>query len=127
MAGRSVVEGAERETPHGHCTMILAVWPRTTDTEKRIIPMLQLTINGEPHTLPDALTLADLLERLKLDPRRVAVEVNREVVPRKAQPGCQVRSGDAVEITTLAGGGAPEELPADKSLRIGKFEFRSRL
>src|SRR3989442_1141362 len=44
--------------------------------------MPQLTINGEPRALPDATTVAELLEKLGYDRQRIAVEVNREVVPR---------------------------------------------
>ncbi len=39
--------------------------------------MPQITVNQEPHTLPEAASVSDLLDRLRLDPRRVAVEVNR--------------------------------------------------
>jgi thiazole synthase len=90
--------------------------------------MLQLTLNGEPRNLPDALTVADLIERLGYDRRRIAVEVNREVVPLPQQPAHRLASGDAVEIVTLVGGGSADlDVPADKPLVIGKFSFRSRL
>jgi thiazole synthase len=90
--------------------------------------MLQLTVNGEPHTLSEPLSIAALVERLGLNPRRIAVEVNREVVPAAQHSGHQLASGDAVEITTLVTGGAPErEGPADRPLVIGPFSFRSRL
>jgi thiazole synthase len=90
--------------------------------------MLHLTINGEPHDLPDALTVADLLARLGHDRRRVAVEVNEEVVPVPRHPERRLADGDRVEIVTLVGGGEPEPLPPpDKPLVIGRFTFRSRL
>lgn len=89
--------------------------------------MLQVTLNGEPRSLPGPLTVADLLERLGYDRRRIAVEVNREVVPLPRQPAHCLASGDAVEIVTLVGGGAELEVPADKPLAIDKFRFRSRL
>src|SRR5713101_7721126 len=89
--------------------------------------MLTITINGEQNTLADKLTLADLLERLGYDRRRVAVEVNREVVPRATHPEHFLASGDAVEIVTLVGGGAADQPPADKPLVIGTFTFHSRL
>jgi thiazole synthase len=89
--------------------------------------MVHLTINGEPRTLPDPLTVAELLERLGHDRRRVAVEVNREVVPQPRQPAQRLADGDEVEIVTLVGGGAPAAPPADKALVVGKFTFRSRL
>src|SRR5262245_42014830 len=89
--------------------------------------MVQLTINGETHSLPQPLSVADLLQRLGLDRRRVAVEVNREIVPAPRHGDRQLCAGDAVEIVSLVQGGAPEEEPADKPLVIGKFRFRSRL
>lgn len=90
--------------------------------------MLQLTINGEPRNLPAPLTVAELLERLGHDRRRIAVEVNREVVPQPRHADHRLAEGDAVEIVTLVGGGEPTaELPADKPLVVGKFSFQSRL
>jgi thiazole synthase len=86
--------------------------------------MLHLTINGESRTLPAACSLAELLKSLKLDERRIAVEVNRELVPRIQHGQHQLAEGDAVEIVTLVGGGAE---PADRPLRIGKQVFQSRL
>jgi len=90
--------------------------------------MLHLTINGEPKDLPEALTVADLLARMGLDRRKVAVEVNEAVVPAVRHAEHRLGEGDRVEVVTLVGGGAPEpQPPADKPLVIGKFTFRSRL
>ena len=89
--------------------------------------MPTLIVNGESRSLPDPLTVAQLLERLGYDRRRVAVEVNGEVAPLARHAEQQLVEGDAVEIVTLVGGGAPDEPPADKPLVIGKFRFRSRL
>lgn len=88
--------------------------------------MLNLNINGESHTLPAPLTVAELLSHLGFDRRRIAVEVDREVVPRPQHEQRRLIGGEAVEIVTLVGGGAPEA-PADKPLVVGKFSFRSRL
>jgi thiazole synthase len=90
--------------------------------------MLKLILNGEPRTLPEPLTVGELIDRLGYDRRRIAVEVNREVVPLPEQPEHRLASGDAVEIVTLVGGGSAEaEIPPDKPLTIGKLRFRSRL
>src|SRR5262249_16738901 len=90
--------------------------------------MLHITINGESRTFAEPLSVAELLERLGHDRRRIAVEVNREVVPAPRHPECRLADGDAVEIVTLVGGGSGEGAPpADKPLVIGKFTFRSRL
>src|SRR5262249_32908411 len=90
--------------------------------------MLEVTLNGESRTLAESITVADLIEKLGYDRRRIAVEVNREVVPLPQQPAIRLANGDAVEIVTLVGGGATDlEVPADKPLVIGKLRFRSRL
>lgn len=88
---------------------------------------MQITLNGEPHPLPDPMTVQDLLVSRNLDSRRVAVEVNFEVVRRDEQPARMLREGDRVEIVTLVGGGSEPVPPADKPLIVGKFRFISRL
>ena len=89
--------------------------------------MFTLSINGEPRQLPRPLSVADLLAQLGHDRRRVAVEVNEDVVPALRHAEHLLGDGDRVEIVTLVGGGAPDAPPADKPLKIGKFTFRSRL
>jgi thiazole synthase len=89
--------------------------------------MLQLTINGEPQTLPKPTTVGELLRQLGYDPRRVAVELNEAVVPAVRHDAQTLSPGDAVEIVTMVGGGSGETVPADKPLLIGKFRFTSRL
>jgi thiazole synthase len=89
--------------------------------------MLDLTINGESRSLPGPLTVATLLAQLGHDCRRVAVEVNREVVPADKHADLPLSAGDAVEIVTLVGGGSSEAPPADKPLVVAGFKFRSRL
>src|SRR5438067_178658 len=95
----------------------------------RIPSMLELTINGEARCVPEALSLADLLAQLGYDRGRIAVEVNRQIVPRPEHGTRQLAAGDEVEIVTLVGGGSPspQEPPADKPLKVGKFTFQSRL
>jgi thiazole synthase len=88
--------------------------------------MPQITVNQELRTLPPAATIADLILQLKLDPQRVAVEVNRELVQRARHTERVLADGDSVEIVTLVGGGSGECL-ADEPLVIGKFRFHSRL
>jgi thiazole synthase len=90
--------------------------------------MLHVTLNGERRPLPGPLTVAQLLEQLGHDRRRVAVEVNEEVVPATRHGERQLAAGDRVEIVSLVGGGAAvAEPPADMPLVIGKFRFDSRL
>jgi thiazole synthase len=85
--------------------------------------MPQITVNAESRSFPDPLTVAGLLRHLGCDPKKLAVEVNRTVVPRADHETAALREGDAVEIVTLVGGGQPE----DKPLKVGKFTFTSRL
>src|SRR3954454_3215917 len=86
------------------------------------------TVNQEPKQFPAPLTVAELLVQLQLDPRRVAVEVNRAVVPRAHHDEHALVEGDEDKVVTLVGGGAPDaQMPADKPLVIGPFCFRSRL
>jgi thiazole synthase len=89
-------------------------------------PTIEILVNGEQYRLPAGNTLADLLSRLGLEPRRIAVEVNQELVPRTRLGEYVLRPGDRVEIVTLVGGGEVAE-PEDEPLVIGKFRFRSRL
>src|SRR6266446_1406513 len=90
--------------------------------------MMHLTVNGEPRTFPQPLSVAELVAHLGFDPRRIGVEINQELVPLVRQPGHPLADGDAVEIVRFVGGGAPaREAPADKALVIGKFTFQSRL
>jgi thiazole synthase len=90
--------------------------------------MLNVTINGEARTIPDSTSVAELLEQFGYDRRRIAVEVNCEVVARANHDQRRLASGDAVEIVNLVGGGAAEPgPPTDQSLTIGKFTFHSRL
>lgn len=64
-----------------------------------------ITLNGEPFALDHPLSIGDLLARLDLDPRRVAVERNLVVIKRDAYPGTCIESGDRIEIVNLVGGG----------------------
>lgn len=62
-------------------------------------------VNGEPLELPVGTSLAELLVRLGLDRRRVAVEVNLEVIPRARHESLRLQDGDRLEIVTFVGGG----------------------
>ena len=64
-----------------------------------------MTVNDEPQTLPDGATVADLVTALGLGARRIAVEVNRSVVPHAAYPSTALREGDTVEVIHFVGGG----------------------
>ena len=67
--------------------------------------MVTIQLNGEPYELPGGMTVADLLARLDIDPRRVAVEHNLIVLKREAFERIVVKDGDEVEIVNFVGGG----------------------
>lgn len=66
---------------------------------------LRITVNGDPRSVTGPATLADLLQRLSLDPRAVVVEHNREIVRRPALEETPLRDGDLVELVHFVGGG----------------------
>ncbi|HSL22701.1 MAG TPA: sulfur carrier protein ThiS [Vicinamibacterales bacterium] len=66
---------------------------------------MTISLNGEPHTLDAPLTVSELLDRLGIDPRRVAVERNLIVVKRVLYPDTLIQEGDAIEIVNFVGGG----------------------
>ncbi len=67
--------------------------------------LLILTVNGEAHSFPGRLTVAGLVTALALDSRKVAVELNREIVPRSTYAQVELASGDTIEIVHFIGGG----------------------
>jgi sulfur carrier protein len=66
---------------------------------------MKLTVNGEFHDVPDGLTVRGLVEHLGLTSGPVAVEKNREVVPRAEHASTPLGTGDVVEIVHFVGGG----------------------
>jgi thiazole synthase len=90
---------------------------------------MEIRLNGEPRSFSKPLTVSMLVVELKLRPEFVAVEVNRELVPRRRHAEVPLNEGDEVEVVTLVGGGAPQipDLLQPKSLGIGSHRFQSRL
>ena len=66
---------------------------------------MHIQLNGEPFELPDGDTVAALLTRLDLAGRRVAVELNLDIVPRSQHESTALREGDQVEVVHAIGGG----------------------
>jgi len=66
---------------------------------------MNLFLNGEPADAPDSATIAVFLERLGLPQKGVAVERNREIVPKSAYATTQLSEGDRIEIVQFVGGG----------------------
>ena len=66
---------------------------------------MEVTVNGSSRDVPDDLTVKDLVVHLGLTDGPVAVEINREIVPRAEHASRKVSSGDAIEIVHFVGGG----------------------
>ena len=67
--------------------------------------MIECLINGQQQRLPDALTVADVVAARGLRGRKIAVEVNRRIVPKSMLAQTPLREGDVIEIVSAVGGG----------------------
>jgi sulfur carrier protein len=66
---------------------------------------ITIQLNGEPYVIEGDARLTALIEKLKMKPTRVAVELNREVVPRANCSEITLRAGDELELINFVGGG----------------------
>jgi thiamine biosynthesis protein ThiS len=66
---------------------------------------VNITLNGEPYELEQPLTIEELLARLDIDSRRVAIEYNLSILKRYAYPQTIIGEGDRLEIVNFVGGG----------------------
>ncbi|MCH8499490.1 MAG: sulfur carrier protein ThiS [Marinobacter sp.] len=66
---------------------------------------MQLQVNGDLLEVPDSATVATLLDQLAIRGRRVAVEVNEDIVPRSQHDSHILQPGDRVEVVHAIGGG----------------------
>jgi sulfur carrier protein len=67
--------------------------------------VIALTINGEPRRFEQPVSVAELLDRLELTGKRVALERNGEIVPRGRFAQERIADGDRLEIVVAVGGG----------------------
>lgn len=67
--------------------------------------LMTVTVNGEQRQMVSGATIADMLRQLGVDPKRVAVERNRAIVPKSTLEDVQVEEGDSFEIVQFVGGG----------------------
>jgi sulfur carrier protein len=66
---------------------------------------VEIIYNGRPRRVAEGVTVAELLTLLEIPLRQIAVEVNRELVPRERLSEYSLQAGDELEVVTLAGGG----------------------
>lgn len=89
---------------------------------------MELTINGEPRRFDAPISVAQLLQNLDLDARKVALERNLEIVPRSAFETTTLGEGDKIEIVHFIGGGdAAKEPDAEDTWTVAGRTMRSRL
>ena len=69
------------------------------------LSMIAITINGEPRRVSAGLSVAGLVAELGLNPKKVAVERNLEIVPRSTHGDVMIKEGDQLEIVHFVGGG----------------------
>jgi thiazole synthase len=86
---------------------------------------LKLFVNGQPESAPAGATVATLLARMGVDPQRVAVERNQDVVPRATWAQAPLADGDRIEVVAFIGGGSDAEV--DDPLVLAGRTYSSRL
>jgi len=67
--------------------------------------ILNVIVNGDDKTIEAGATVADLVHLLELEGKRIAVELNMEIVPRSEHPTTTLSQGDKLEIVHAIGGG----------------------
>ena len=81
-------------------------WPESTRYAGLVrISQVTITLNGEPFELDQPLSVTDLLTKLEIDPRRVAVEHNLTIIKRHTYTTVVIGEGDRLEIVNAVGGG----------------------
>jgi len=66
---------------------------------------MRIQLNGEPYEGSEAMTVAELLERLGVQQPRVAVELNLDILPKDEYAATRLKAGDKVEVVHFVGGG----------------------
>jgi sulfur carrier protein len=81
-------------------------WSASHASFRRVAPSgIEIHVNGETRNVPVGTTVSGLIAELGLADRRVAVERNREVVPRAQHPSTVLAADDRLEVVTFVGGG----------------------
>ena len=93
------------DTKRHHYQGLCAAGAGSKNRGDATIESMNLTINGETQ-ISSAETLSALVEGLGMKPDRVAIELNREIVPREQWPQTPLHDGDRLEIVHFVGGGS---------------------
>lgn len=75
---------------------------------------MNVTLNGKTQVIGDSITILQMLDNLKLHPKQVAVEVNREIVKRDQFENRRLSEGDEIEILRFVGGGSQRDKNYDR-------------
>jgi sulfur carrier protein len=78
--------------------------PKPESFRERRAPM-KAVVNGKQEALPEKMTVSDLLEEKKMRRNRIAVEINRNIVPRADYDRTVIHDGDVIEVVSFMGGG----------------------
>ncbi|MET3999048.1 sulfur carrier protein ThiS [Marinobacterium sp. MBR-109] len=66
---------------------------------------MQIQVNGEPLEVAEQSNLSDLIAQLELSGKRIAIELNLEIIPRSSHADTPLKAGDRIEIVHAIGGG----------------------
>ena len=69
------------------------------------INKIKIKVNGKITTIVDKITLAELIKDLKIPLRKVAIELNREIIDKKRIRNMELKNNDVIEIVHFIGGG----------------------
>lgn len=92
--------------------------------ETLVMPEISIQLNGDHKRIAVGMSVADLVRSLDLDPAKVAVERNREIVTRSTLADVMVEDGDQLEIVHFVGGG---DQSTDEGWSVAGQHFKSRL
>ncbi len=81
------------------------VWVVKQQAKDYVRAAMMIVLNGEERSCQDGWTLADLVEDLGLTKKRIAAEVNRDIIPREAYGQQRLQAGDVIEVVNFVGGG----------------------
>ena len=67
--------------------------------------LINITLNGSPHTIKDNQTIVDILNNLNLSPNLIIIELNENIIKKETYPSTYLKENDQLEIIRYIGGG----------------------